>query len=104
MVGNKIERLRDLKGLGPESQRQLNTIGIDTRADLEAMGPARAFLKLGKERNKPPSLNFLYAMVGALEDRHWLDIAQSEKCRLLMELDGYRDLEQLVADSYRGSE
>lgn len=97
-------RLRDLKGLGPESERQLGKIGIHTRADLDALGPAWAFLKLGKERNRPPSLNFLYAMVGALEDRHWLDIAQSEKGRLLMELDGYRELEQLVADSDRESE
>jgi len=83
-----------LKGLGPKSERYLNEIGIKTRHDLELIGPIRAFLKLRNECSTKPSLNFLYAMVGALEGKHWAEIAKSEKDRLLIELDGYQELEK----------
>ncbi len=90
--------LSKLKGLGPKSEKCLNEIGIMTRRDLELVGPIRAFLRLREECSIKPGLNFLYAMVGALEDKHWTDIAKSEKGRLLMELDGYQELEQIFRD------
>ncbi|HEC19569.1 MAG TPA: competence-specific regulator [Gammaproteobacteria bacterium] len=90
--------LSKLKGLGPKSERCLNEIGIKTRSDLEAMGPIRAFLKLREECSIKPSLNFLYAMVGALEDKHWADIAKTEKGRLLMELEGFQELESMLKE------
>ena len=89
-------KLRELKGLGPKSEHSLHQIGIFTRSDLESIGPVRAFMKLKNECSEPPSLNFLYALVGALEDRHWGDIARSERDRLLMELEGYRELEAML--------
>ena len=90
--------LSKLKGLGPKSEKCLNEIGIKTKSDLEAIGPIHAFLKLRKECSIKPSLNFLYAMVGALDGRHWADIAKSEKARLLMELEGYQELEKLLKE------
>ncbi len=90
--------LSKLKGLGPRSEKCLNEIGIKTRSDLELVGPIRAFLRLREECSIKPSLNFLYAMVGALEDKHWTVIAKSEKGRLLMELDGYQELEQILRE------
>ena len=42
------------------------------------------------------SLNFLYAVVGVLEGEHWTDIAKSEKGRLLFELEGYKELEEML--------
>ncbi len=89
-------RISDLKGLGPKSEKCLNEIGIYTSDDLEAMGPIRAFIKLKRECSIKPSLNFLYAMVGALENKHWVDIARDEKSKLLMTLDGYRELEEML--------
>jgi len=89
-----MTKLSKLNGLGPKSERRLNEIGIFTRKNLQDIGPVRAFIKLKKECSIKPSLNFLYAMAGALEDRHWDDIAKSEKTRLLIELDGYQDLEE----------
>ncbi|HGG60838.1 MAG TPA: hypothetical protein ENK26_13140 [Gammaproteobacteria bacterium] len=71
---------------GPEIRRAARQVA-------EAIGPVRAFLRLRAECSVKPSLNFLYAMVGALEGKHWADIAKSEKGRLLMELEGYRELE-----------
>ena len=88
-----MAKLSELKGLGPKSERCLNKIGIHTKEQLEKIGEVRAFIKLKKDRSINPSLNFLYAMVGALEGKHWADIAKSEKGRLLFELGGYRELE-----------
>ena len=88
--------LAKLQGLGPKSEKCLNEIGIKTRTDLENVGPVRAFLKLRNECSTKPSLNFLYAMVGAIEGKHWVKIAKSEKGRLLLELEGYQELEKLL--------
>ena len=91
-------KLRDLKGLGPKSEGWLNEVGILTPDDLRSIGAVRAFIKLKKECSAKPSLNFLYAMVGAIEERHWAEIAKSEKGRLLIELEGYRELEQILME------
>lgn len=89
-------KLRDLKGLGEKSEKRLVEVGIATPDELREIGPVRAFIKLRKECSTKPSLNFLYAMVGALEEKYWADIAKSEKGRLLMELEGYRELEEML--------
>ncbi|WP_455205967.1 TfoX/Sxy family protein [Kaarinaea lacus] len=89
-------KLRDLKGLGLKSEKCLVEVGISTVEDLRALGAVRTFIKLNKECSTKPSLNFLYALVGALEDKHWADIAKQEKERLLAELEGYRELEDIL--------
>ncbi|MGR8931618.1 MAG: TfoX/Sxy family DNA transformation protein [Gammaproteobacteria bacterium] len=88
--------LSQLKGLGPKSEKCLNEIGINTKKDLEKIGAIRAFIKLRNEYSIKPSLNFLYAMVGALENEHWANIAKSEKGRLLMELEDFRELKEML--------
>jgi len=86
--------MEKLKGFGPKSEKCLNKIGIYTKQDLAKIGPVTAYMKLKQTRcGMKPSLNFLYAMVAALEDRHWTDIAKSEKTRLLLELEAYKELE-----------
>ena len=88
--------LSELKGIGPESEKRLNAIGIFTKQQLQDTGPVAAFIKLTQLASVKPSLNFLYAMVGALEDQHWAGIARTEKDRLLIELEAYRELEKLL--------
>ena len=88
-------KLSDLKGLGPKSEKTLNKIGIYTKADLQKIGAVKAFIKLKKESDFNPSLNYLYAMVGALENKHWTEIAKAERERLLFELEGYDELEKI---------
>jgi len=88
-----LSKLRDLKGLGPKSEILLIEVGINTEDELRELGAIRAFLRLKKESSTITSLNFLYAMVGALEGEHWLNVAKREKGRLLMELEGYKELE-----------
>jgi len=91
-----MSKLRDLKGLGPKSEKLLFEVGITTEEELRELGAIRAFIRLKKECSTKPSLTFLYAIVGAIEDKHWLDIAKHEKGQLLMELEGYKELEELL--------
>lgn len=90
-------RLRDLPGLGPMSEKMLIEVGIESREELERVGPVRAFLML-KRRGQKPSLNLLYAMTGALSETHWQQIARSQRFALLQELDGFADLERMLKD------
>jgi len=85
-----------LRGLGSAAETSLNSIGIYTREDLETIGPVRALLKLKNDRNIKPHLNFLYAMVGALENKSWLEIAKTERARLIFELESYKELEKIL--------
>ena len=87
--------LEQLKGLGPKSSGQLGAVGIHTRDELEAVGPVQAFLWL-KEAGYNPSLNFLYAMVGALNDVDWRVIARHEKERLLGETEDYEAIKSML--------
>ena len=91
------KKLRSLKGLGPRSVKQLNDIDIHTPADLEKIGPVKAFIKLQEQSNIKPSLNFLYAMVGALQNEHWVNIAKEKKGQLLLEFEDDKELENLLA-------
>lgn len=85
-------KLRDLPGLGPKSEAWLIEVGIETPDALRELGAVRAFIKLKKECSNKPSLNLLYAMAGAIERESWLKVAKNERGRLLMELEGYREL------------
>ncbi len=87
--------LSQLKGLGSKSESELNEIGIFTRDDLEEAGAVQAFLAL-RASSPNTSLNFLYAMVGALEDKSWLDIAKEEKGKLLLELEDFADIQEML--------
>jgi len=91
-----LSKLRDLKGLGPKSEALLIEVGITTEDELRKLGAIRAFIRLKKASNSKPSLNFLYALVGAIEGEHWLEVAKYEKGQLLMELEGYKELEKVL--------
>lgn len=90
-----MKRIRDLQGLGQKSEQTLAKVGVHSIADLEAMGAIPAFVRL-KKIGFNPSLNFLYALVGALQGRTWLDVAQKEKGKLLMEMEGYAEFEKIL--------
>ncbi len=84
-------KLRDMKGLGLKTEQQLQAIGVNTPDELKRMGAVPVFLALQRASDKPVSLNFLYALVGAIEDRHWQEVAKQEKSRLIQELEGYKE-------------
>lgn len=91
-------RLRDLPGLGPKTEQQLEAVGISTPNELRKVGPTQAFLRIRERLTSKPSLNLLYALIGAVENRHWLDIAQNERESILMSLEGIEELERLLAE------
>ncbi|MEL6449385.1 MAG: TfoX/Sxy family protein [Pseudomonadota bacterium] len=93
-----MARLCDLPGLGPRSEEMLAEIGIKNDADLRRIGPVRAFLMLRKQAMNP-SLNLLYAMTGALAGKNWLEVAQSQRVELLLELDGFADLKRMFEEA-----
>lgn len=96
LFAGSMGELSKLKGLGPKSEQALNEVGIRTRRQLEAIGAVGAYKRLLQSGGEKPSLNFLYAMVGALEERHWSEIAKQEKSRLLMELEDSQQLDRLL--------
>lgn len=83
-------KLEQLPGLGPKSAAQLREAGIDSEERLRELGAVRAYLQLKRASAVMPSLNFLYAMEGAITGRDWKEVAKSEKARLLPSWRGWR--------------
>jgi DNA transformation protein len=75
-----------LRGLGPKSREMLARIGINTAAELQASDPFTLYARI-KTVDAKASLNLLYALIGAIEDRDWRDVARDDKTRILMRLD-----------------
>lgn len=72
---------KKLKNLGPVSLRWLEEIGVNSLADLERMGPVEAFCRV-KAMGHRPSLNFLYALEGAVRDMDWRELEEGAKAEL----------------------
>ncbi|MFO6423619.1 TfoX/Sxy family protein [Motilimonas sp. KMU-193] len=92
-------KISDLPGLGPKSEQMLQAAGISSVEHLKELGAIAAFIKVKQSSGATPSLNLLYALVGALEGEHWLTIAKSQKAELIMQLEGYAQLEQVFAEA-----
>lgn len=80
----------DLPNLGSKSKQMLEQAGIHSRSELRQLGAARAYWQV-KNCHSKASLNLLWALEGALTERHWLDVAKHDRLRLLLELE---DLEE----------
>ena len=92
------EKVENLLNLGKKSTECLREMGIFTKDDLIEFGPIEAYLKLKTESSKvKPSMNLLYAMVGAVKGLHWQEIAKNHKEELLEQIDGYKELEEEVS-------
>lgn len=94
----QVKRIRDLKGLGPISEKMLVSAGIDSVAVLKELGAIRAFIKVSNSCETTPSINLLYALVGALENRHWLSIAKRQKAGIALQLEILQEFEKLFQD------
>ncbi len=77
--------LETLTNLGKISARQLAEIGIKTEAELRAAGAAAAYLKLKDHFGRGVSLNYLYALDGALKGVRWDLMPESERAALRTE-------------------
>jgi DNA transformation protein len=77
--------LETLTNLGKVSARQLAEVGIKTEADLRALGAAAAYLKLKDHFGRGVSLNYLYALDGALKGVRWDLMPETERAVLRAE-------------------
>ncbi|MGI9519153.1 MAG: TfoX/Sxy family DNA transformation protein [Pirellulaceae bacterium] len=77
--------VENLRNLGPASAAWLQEVGVLTRSDLRRMGPVAAF-QLVRQRFPNASLNLLWALAAALQDKDWRELADSEKDQLRVEL------------------
>lgn len=82
--------LLDLKNLGNTSINWLRTIGVNSRQDLEAIGPAQAYLKI-KSRGIKVSKVLLYALHAALADLHWNELDDKTKQQLITQVENDTD-------------
>lgn len=79
-----------IPNIGPKTQAQLRQIGIRTHEDLARFGVVDTFVRL-KRAGFKPSLNALYALEGALSNRHWTSLSPDEKNALVVEANARLD-------------
>lgn len=79
------KRLRDLNGFGPRSEEILAEVGIHSVDDFMAVDPYALYAKL--KPIKGMGLNSIYSIIGARENVSWLEIANTRKTEILMQLD-----------------
>ncbi|MEQ1673654.1 MAG: TfoX/Sxy family protein [Candidatus Nitrotoga sp.] len=76
----------NLPSLGSKSRQMLAQAGIHSIKELRKLGAVRAYLQV-KSSDSKASLNLLWALEGALSERHWQDVANRDRLRLLLELE-----------------
>ena len=78
--------LRELKNLGPRSEAMLAQVGIHTEQQLRESDPFTVYARL-KAHVPGTSRTMLYALLGALEDRHWQAVRTERGTEIMMRLD-----------------
>jgi DNA transformation protein len=64
----------------------LHSIGITSIEELRARDPFAVYAVL-KAKVPGTSLNFLYGLIGAVEDVHWQEIKRTRRTEILLRLD-----------------
>ena len=81
----KKSELVGLKNIGPTIEKRLNEVGIMSRADLEKVGAAQAYMKIKMKNSGKtvPVCYYLYSLQGALTGTHWDALPAKTKKQLL---------------------
>lgn len=79
------KRLQDLNGFGPKSEEILAKVDIFSVKDFMEIDPYELYKIILPM--KGIGLNSIYAIIGARENKAWLEIAQNRKTEILMRLD-----------------
>ena len=77
-----------LRNLGLSSMHMLASVGIESKEKLRELGAVAAYVTVQRAGFKP-SLNLLWAIEGALSNRHWQDVARDDRLDLLLALDHF---------------
>jgi len=78
--------IASLQGLGAKSSAALRSIGIASIEELRARDPFDVYALL-KARVPGTTLNFLYGLIGAIENVHWQEIKRTRRTEILLRLD-----------------
>lgn len=90
-----MSKLTDMQGIGPKCDSLLRQVGICSPDDLRQLGAMEAYCRIIEETDFTPHIALLYALVGAVEDRSWQEVAHTDKARLRAELEGLKELNSL---------
>jgi DNA transformation protein len=71
-----------MRNIGPKSAAWLRQVGLHTAGDLQAAGALEAYMRIRRAGFKP-SMNLLYALEGALLDRHWQEVPDARRAELV---------------------
>jgi DNA transformation protein len=83
---NPPKRLQDMKNVGAKFGLALARVGIESPQQLQAADPFDVYARL--KRDVPgTSLVALYALIGAMEDQHWLEVKRERRTEILLRLD-----------------
>jgi len=91
-----MNELLKLKNIGEVSAKMLNEIDVFTRDDIIKLGPATIYHIL-KAQGFNVNLMMVYALEGAITNRHFNDIPQADKERLR------REVENTLFDNLTGN-
>jgi DNA transformation protein and related proteins len=78
--------LSELRGLGPASVTMLAAAGITSAAQLKQADVFALYAKL-KRLFPKTSTNLLYAMIGAIDDQDWREVARERRTQVLLRLE-----------------
>lgn len=67
-----------MRNIGPISRKQLFSVGIKNIKDLKQLGAIEAF-KCLEDGGYHPTRNMFYALVGAIENLDWREVADNMK-------------------------
>lgn len=90
-MSDRDSELLTLKNLGIATVNILNAIGVHSREELQSMGPVQAYVRI-QQRGIHVSKVMLYALQGALDNKHWNELSQETKEQLVLKAD------QLIKD------
>jgi DNA transformation protein and related proteins len=83
---SKDAQTHKLPGLGAMSWNMLASIGISSPKALLQRDPFDVYAELYRT-NVSRNLNMLYALIGAVENKHWQAIARERRTEILLRLD-----------------
>lgn len=67
-----------MRNIGEVSKKQLFSVGIENIEDLKRLGALEAY-KLLEDKGYHPTKNMLYALIGAIENLDWREVADKIK-------------------------
>jgi DNA transformation protein len=86
----RCQRLKDMPNLGLSSERLLHRVGIESVDQLRHLGAVRAYLQV-KARSRDLSLNYLWALAGALAGCHAANLPKEIRHNLLISLQNLQE-------------